>query len=57
MSSDDDLLHVETAADGPAGRLPLTADLLRDAPSGDLFGWTQNAGMGWRAPSSAARSS
>jgi putative YjhG/YagF family dehydratase len=31
---------------GPAGRLPLTDDLLRHAPSGDLFGWTQNVGMG-----------
>src|SRR3954452_13658277 len=32
---------------GPVGRLPLTDDLLRHAPSGDLFGWTQNVGMGW----------
>jgi putative YjhG/YagF family dehydratase len=32
---------------GPSGRLPLTPDLLRDAPSGDLFGLTQNVGMGW----------
>lgn len=31
---------------GPAGKLPLTDDLLRHAPSGDLFGWTQNVGMG-----------
>src|SRR5947208_5512296 len=35
-----------TATPGPAGKLPLTADLLRHAPSGDLFGWTQNVGMG-----------
>jgi putative YjhG/YagF family dehydratase len=27
--------------------LPLTSEMLLDAPSGDLFGWTQNAGMGW----------
>jgi putative YjhG/YagF family dehydratase len=32
---------------GPRGALPLTDDLLRHAPSGDLFGWTQNVGMGW----------
>jgi putative YjhG/YagF family dehydratase len=32
---------------GPSGKLPLTDDLLRHAPSGDLFGWTQNVGMGW----------
>jgi len=35
--------------EGPAGRLPLTPELLREAPSGDLFGLTQNVGMGWRA--------
>src|SRR4051794_22084391 len=35
-----------TATPGPAGRLPLTPDQLRTAPSGDLFGWTQNVGMG-----------
>jgi putative YjhG/YagF family dehydratase len=37
-----------TRARGPEGRLPLTPELLRDAPSGDLFGMTQNAGMGWK---------
>ncbi len=31
---------------GPSGALPLTDDLLRHSPSGDLFGWTQNVGMG-----------
>src|SRR5207302_6964865 len=35
------------AGDGPAGRLPLTPDMLRDEPSGNLFGLTQNVGMGW----------
>jgi putative YjhG/YagF family dehydratase len=34
--------------EGPAGRLPLTPDMLRSEPSGNLFGLTQNAGMGWR---------
>jgi putative YjhG/YagF family dehydratase len=33
---------------GPDGRLPLTAQMLRDEPSGNIFGLTQNAGMGWR---------
>jgi putative YjhG/YagF family dehydratase len=39
------------AAEGPSGHLPLelTHELLRRAPSGDLFGLTQNVGMGWRA--------
>src|SRR5690349_6182540 len=36
-----------SSAPGPQGALPLTEDLLLNAPSGDLFGWTQNAGMGW----------
>src|SRR5215510_4189649 len=38
---------VATAAAGTAGRLPLTAEMLLDRPSGDVFGLTQNAGMGW----------
>jgi putative YjhG/YagF family dehydratase len=39
------------ASDGPPGQLPLTLtrELLQRAPSGDLFGLTQNVGMGWRA--------
>src|SRR5512133_1637050 len=32
---------------GPKGRLPLTANMLREEPSGNLFGMTQNAAMGW----------
>jgi putative YjhG/YagF family dehydratase len=39
---------VQTAATGPAGRLPVTDEMLRHAPSGDLFGWTQDVGMGWK---------
>ena len=39
--------QVQTKADGPAGALPLTDDMLRNWSSGDLFGMTQNAGMGW----------
>lgn len=39
---------VQTKARGPAGQLPLTDELLRNAPSGDLFGWTQDVGMGWQ---------
>jgi putative YjhG/YagF family dehydratase len=46
-SEEPGLLDVVTHAAGPAGTLPLTAEMLRDRPSGDLFGWSQNAGMGW----------
>jgi putative YjhG/YagF family dehydratase len=42
-----DVYQVQTQARGPAGQLPLTDELLRNRPSGDVFGMTQNAGMGW----------
>jgi putative YjhG/YagF family dehydratase len=47
LPSDDSLLALRSAAPGPRGALPLTDELLRTAPSGDLFGLTQNVGMGW----------
>ena len=44
----DDLVGLRTSAPGPEGALPLTPQLLLDEPSGNLFGLTQNVGMGWR---------
>jgi len=44
---DPSLFDVATHVAGPTGALPLTAEMLRSRPSGDVFGWTQNAGMGW----------
>jgi putative YjhG/YagF family dehydratase len=44
----DDLFRLSTRAAGPAGALPLTAEMLLTRPSGDVFGLTQNAGMGWK---------
>src|SRR5689334_5083771 len=46
-SDDYSIYDVPTRAPGPPGSLPLTPEMLRDRPSGDLFGWSQNAGMGW----------
>lgn len=43
----DGIYAVRTQAPGPEGRLPLTPELLREEPSGTVFGMTQNAGMGW----------
>ena len=43
------LATVRTKAAGPSGSLPLTDEMLRAWPSGDLFGLAQNAGMGWPA--------
>jgi len=42
-----DIYHIQTKARGPAGSLPLTEETLLNRPSGDVFGLTQNAGMGW----------
>ncbi len=44
---DPGLFHVATHAPGPSGLLPLTPEMLITEPSGNLFGLTQNAGMGW----------
>jgi xylonate dehydratase len=47
FDADDEAVYdVRTRAPGPPGRLPLTADDLVRRPSGDLFGWTQDVGMG-----------
>jgi putative YjhG/YagF family dehydratase len=46
-SEQDDLFSINTSAPGPSGSLPLTEEMLRDRPSGDIFGMSQNAGMGW----------
>ena len=46
-NADPSILEVLTRSAGPSGALPLTPEMLVDLPSGDLFGLTQNAGMGW----------
>jgi len=40
---------MRTSGKGPEGKLPLTEEMLLNEPSGNLFGLTQNAGMGWDA--------
>ncbi|MDF2670788.1 MAG: dehydratase [Paenibacillus sp.] len=45
---DDSLYDIRTNAPGPQGKLPLTPEMLADNPSGDLFGMSQNVGMGWK---------
>jgi xylonate dehydratase len=52
--TDPACFDVQTKADGPSGALPLTDEMLREWPSGDLFGLSQNAGMGWN-PAEADR--
>jgi xylonate dehydratase len=46
-AADPRLFQVITRGAGPSGSLPLDDEMLRTWPSGDLFGLTQNAGMGW----------
>lgn len=47
-NDDPAIYDIRTHATGPTGALPLDDDKLRNWPSGHLFGWTQNAGMGWK---------
>src|SRR5439155_4230464 len=47
-TTDPTIYDLRTRAPGPEGRLPLTERLLREAPSGDIFGLTQDVGMGWK---------
>src|SRR6266511_2121095 len=42
-----DIFQIQTKAPGPSGSLPLTEAMLLNRPSGEIFGLTQNAGMGW----------
>jgi putative YjhG/YagF family dehydratase len=46
-SGDGSLFDVRSKAAGPRGAAPITPEMLLLRPSGDLFGWTQDAGMGW----------
>ncbi|MFM7319558.1 MAG: YjhG/YagF family D-xylonate dehydratase, partial [bacterium] len=46
--------QVYSSAAGPEGKLPLSEDMLRHWPSGDLFGLSQNTGMGWNPELAAA---
>ncbi|WJV53265.1 YjhG/YagF family D-xylonate dehydratase [Prodigiosinella aquatilis] len=41
------IYDIHTHAAGPQGALPLTPEMLIDSPSGNIFGLTLNAGMGW----------
>ncbi len=47
LDKPDPIRRSRTSASGPEGQLPLTPEQLLEEPSGNLFGLTQNAGMGW----------
>src|SRR5438105_4534524 len=47
FDGDPALYDIQTSAAGPVGSLPLTEEMLREAPSGDIFGLSMDVGMGW----------
>jgi putative YjhG/YagF family dehydratase len=47
LGSETFVQETRLSGTGADGRLPLTADMLREEPSGNLFGLTQNVAMGW----------
>ena len=53
-TSAESVYRIESNAPGPPGQLPLSAEMLLERPSGDVFGWSMNAGMGWQ-PSELGR--
>ena len=46
-SNDSTIYALDTHSPGPEGSLPLTPEMLLNLPSGDVFGWSHNTGMGW----------
>ena len=54
-SQDASLLDIKDTAPGPQGRLPITAEMLLQRPSGDLFGWRRTPGWAGTRRSSAAK--
>ncbi|MSR83785.1 MAG: YjhG/YagF family D-xylonate dehydratase [Candidatus Latescibacteria bacterium] len=46
-SDDPSIYQIRTKAPGPTGKLTLQIEQVLNWPSGHLFGYSQNAGMGW----------
>jgi putative YjhG/YagF family dehydratase len=44
---DPALYDIATTRSARTGRVPITAEMLREEPSGNLFAMSQNAAMGW----------
>ena len=47
QASAEDIYSVRSSAKGPAGELTLDEETIISSPSGDIFAYSQNAGMGW----------
>jgi putative YjhG/YagF family dehydratase len=48
-SGDSSIYDVRSKAPVRGGTLPITPEMLLQRPSGDLFGWALDVGMGWDA--------
>ncbi len=46
LNSDSHIYRIRTSLDPKRGKLPMAEETFRSAPSGDIFGAIQNAGMG-----------
>src|SRR3954471_7504725 len=55
LGTAEQVASTRTKGHGREGKLPLTADMLLNEPSGNLFAMTQNVGMGWN-PEEVGRS-
>ena len=53
-SEDESIFSIRSKAPGPQGKLPLQAEEVVNSPSGHIFAYSQNAGMGWN-PSELGR--
>lgn len=47
VGTEADIQRTRLSGRPPSDRLPLTPEMLRREPSGTIFGFTQNVGMGW----------
>jgi putative YjhG/YagF family dehydratase len=47
-SNDPSIYTITTRQHGPAGQLPIAPADLLERPSGDIFGWSLDVGMGWK---------
>ena len=47
LGSAETIHDTRLVGNSPEGQLPITEEMLLNEPSGNLFGMTQNAGMGW----------
>src|SRR5687768_1918542 len=48
-NTDKSVYQLHTHGAGPEGSLPLTPEMLREAPSGDIFGLNEGLRIGWKA--------